>query len=240
VAEGQTNIVAGKTVAIHQPNFLPWAGYFYKISKADLFIFLDDVQFSKNNYINRSQILVGGKKKWLSVPARVELGTSINNVMLNNLDWKQGHLNLLKNSYQKHRHFNDIWPNLTEAYERINSANLSQINIQLIMWLMKKLNISTKICRASSFLRPKASDPTQRLVDLVVNSGGAIYLSGLGGKKYQDEALFLRGGVEVVYSSFRSGPYSQESNEFTPGLSILDVVFSLGWDATASYIQKGN
>ena len=240
MVEGQTNLIAKKIVAIHQPNFLPWAGYFYKISKADLFIFLDDVQFSKSNYINRSQILVGGKKKWLSVPARVKLGTSINNVVLNSLDWKQDHLNLLKNSYRRHLHFNDVWPSLAEAYERINSTNLSQINIQLIVWLMKQLNISTKIFRASSFLGPKTSDPTQRLVDLVVNSGGATYLSGLGGKKYQDEALFAQGGVEVVYSSFRSGPYSQESDEFTPGLSILDVVFNMGWDATASYILKGS
>lgn len=240
MVEGQTNIVGEKTVAIHQPNFLPWAGYFYKISKADLFIFLDDVQFSKNNYTNRSEILLGGKKKWLSVPARVELGTSINNVVLNSLNWKEDHLNLLKNSYQRHPHFNDIWPSLAVAYERINSTNLCQINIQLIVWLMKQLNISTKTRRASSFSQPKACDPTQRLVDLVVNSGGATYLSGLGGKKYQDEALFVQGGVEVVYSSFRSGPYLQDSDEFTPGLSILDVVFSMGWDATASYVQNGN
>src|SRR3546814_3690829 len=74
-------------VAIHQPNYLPWLGYFHKIARADVFVFLDDVQFSKNGYTNRVRILGDGAARWLTIPAAVHLGDPIGAVRPARPDW---------------------------------------------------------------------------------------------------------------------------------------------------------
>ena len=85
-----------KIVAIHQPNFLPWIGYFYKIVKSDIFVFLDNVQYTKNSFINRNKIKTSQGEMWLTVPVSFSFGQLIRKVRINNLvDWQKKHLRRL-------------------------------------------------------------------------------------------------------------------------------------------------
>ena len=84
-------------VSIHQPNYLPWGGYFFKIINSDLFIFLDDVQFSKNSFINRTKVTHNNEYTWLSIPIKFNLGESILQVKLAQEDWQLRHLSKIQN-----------------------------------------------------------------------------------------------------------------------------------------------
>ena len=226
------------TIAIHQPNFMPWAGYFYKIAKADKFVLLDNAQFSKNSYINRSQILVNGKIKWLTVPARPKLGTSIDQVMVGDKNWKIRHIEVLKNAYAKAPYFNEIFPQLACAYENIISTNLHEINIHFIRWFLKNLNIQTEILKASEMLMPNSFGQTDRLVGIATELGAGVYLSGNGAIKYLDIKRFDQCDIELKFSSFYPAKYPQEIETFIPGLSVLDVILNIGWEATSRYISN--
>ena len=229
-----------KIISVHQPNFFPWAGFFHKMATSDMFIFLDDVQFSKNSYINRSQVLVGGKKKWLTVPAKPPFGTAINAVELRNLSWKNEHLNLLENAYRDAPYFSKVWSFIKTLYEGANSAFLCENNIHFITSVAKRLEIDTPVVQSSGIPLTPCSNSTERLIKLIKKCNGNVYLSGAGAKNYQNDSLFECCGIKLIYSSFELPNYPQKSSEFVVGLSILDMVFNLGWKATAEYLQKGS
>ena len=83
-------------IAIHQPNYFPWPGYFFKILKSDIFVFLDDVQYSNNSFTCRTNILENKNKSWLSVPIKKKMGQNINQILIADLEWKMKHLSKIK------------------------------------------------------------------------------------------------------------------------------------------------
>ena len=228
-----------KIISVHQPNFFPWAGFFHKMAMSDVFILLDDVQFSKNSFINRSQVLVEGEKRWLTVPAKPPFGTAINAVELRDLSWKNDHINFLENAYRDAPHFSKVWSFIKALYEEATSAFLCENNIHFITAMAKQLAINTPMVRSSCLQLTTYSDPTERLIKLVEKCNGKAYLSGVGAKNYQNESLFGCFGIELKYSSFELTNYPQKSSEFVVRLSILDMLFNLGWKSTAKYFQEG-
>ncbi len=113
-------------VAIHQPNYLPWLGYFAKMARADVFVFLDDVQFSKQSYINRVQILRDdGCSRWLTVPVHVSLGQAINEVRPAKAGWARAHLDTLRGAYKAAPAFKVVWPDIEAFFGRIPDADLA-------------------------------------------------------------------------------------------------------------------
>ena len=228
-------------VAVHQPNYFPWLGFFRKMAKADYFIFLDDVQFSKGSYTNRVEIRAEVTRRWLTVPIRVSLGQSINEVFVAKEDWVSGHLRILKQSYSRCPYFEQVWPDIQGAYSVLTSNKLSEININLIMQIADHLNLKIETCLASAFSASGKSD--DRLISLLEKvSPGCVYLSGEGGDKYQSVEKFRIKGFDVQYSAFKHPVYSQHPPEtpFEVGLSILDAIFNLGWERTASLITPVN
>ena len=105
-------------IAMHQPNYLPWGGYFYKLLASDYFIFLDDDQYSKNKYVNRTQIIYDQKYSWLTIPVNFKLGETINEVKFAQPDWGQRHLSKIKNAYQKAPYFYENWDDLYKLYQK--------------------------------------------------------------------------------------------------------------------------
>jgi hypothetical protein len=227
-----------KIVAIHQPNYFPWFGFFYKIAKSDIFIFLDNVQYSKNSYINRTKIQLTGKDKWLSIPVKVPLGTDINQVCLKTYDWVDQHMSIIENYYRKALFFDDVFPYLCDLYKRIPQTNIADVNIFLIQQIVLKLNISTKFKRASSIQINELKND-DRLVSLVNEQGfNMIYLSGKGGSNYQDDDKFINAGIDLQYVDFEHPVYNQANEGFLPGLSILDILMNCGWDKTSCLIKE--
>ncbi len=228
-------------VAIHQPNYLPWLGYFYKIARADIFVFLDDVQYSKGSYTNRVQILSATGPKWLTVPVKASLGETISDIEFGKADWMSGHLSTLFGMYRSAPMFRAVWTETKDLLESASGSGLASANIQLVAALSKRLGFSCRFVRSSSLAIAGTSDT--RLVEITkALAPGGGYLSGRGAEKYQDPEKFRSAGLSFEYSSFVHPVYSQSAQSgrigFVAGLSVLDAVFHLGWEQTADLIHK--
>jgi len=218
-------------VTIHQPNFLPWLGYFYKMARADRFVFLDSVPFAKGSYTNRVRIKTAAGPQWLTVPVvtRGRLGQVIAEVRCSNtLDWRKKTAQALRTNYQHCPHFQ---PHADRILEIIHAAGdgLADLNIQLIAYVAGQVGICTPTLRASRMqARGKATD---LLIAIAKELGADTFLSGMGGAEYQDESAYGRAGIKLAYTDFQHPTYPQAFGEFVPGLSIVDLLFNCGPDA---------
>lgn len=229
-------------VAIHQPNYAPWLGYFAKMARADMFVLLDDAQFSKNSYINRVQVDAGGKPRWLTVPVSYDFGDPINRVRCADAAWPRSHGDTLKALYHGAPAFAAVWPWLAERYAALPAAALAASNEALIAALAARLGLKPVLRRASELKVGEAAGGIagdDRLVALVRACGqGAVYLSGRGGANYQDPAKFAAAGIRLEYTDFVHPIYAQGHADFVPGLSIFDALFHLGWEGTAALLAR--
>ena len=225
-------------VAIHQPNYAPWLGYFHKIARADLFVFLDDAQFSKGSYTNRVQILENGAPRWLTIPVRHDFGAPINHVGLAREDWARAHLDTLHGAYKKAVCFGEMWPDIEAFYSNLPGQSLAAVNAALIQRMADKLGIATPMRLASS-IDVGSAFGDDRLIALCRSFGDHLeYLSGRGGAKYQSEAKFAAAGISLRYTDFQQTPYAQGEGSFLAGLSTLDAVFHLGWKGAAELVRS--
>ncbi len=223
-------------IGIHQPNYLPWLGYFYKIAQVDIFILLDNVQYEKNSYTNRCQIKTPQAPFWLTLPIKRKFPQMINKAEITNYKQEiQRHLKTISQNYQKAKYFNDLYPELEKIMKK-DYSYLSDLNIALIKFLVNKLRIKTKIKTASDFQVSGAS--TERLINLCKNFKGSIYLSGKGGANYQDEEKFKKAGINLKYTNFQHPNYNQLWKEFVPGMSIIDLLFNCGPESLKILLKK--
>lgn len=184
-----------KIVAIHQPNFAPWLGYFHKMRRADVFVLLDDAEFSKNSYTNRVRIQAD---RWLTVPVRAHLGTPISEVKTAEPDLAERHRGILRATYGRLSSIDDFVSIEREALAA--SDLLVDLNLAVLGYLRAHLGIGTELVRSSDLDANGTS--TQRLVSIVTQLKGDTYLSGTGGGNYQDESMFRDAGIGVEYSRF--------------------------------------
>jgi hypothetical protein len=224
-------------VAIHQPNYAPWLGYFAKMARADVFVLLDDAQYSKNSYINRVQIDGGGRPRWLTVPVSYRFGDPINRVRAAAAAWPQAHCETLKTFYGSAPAFAAVWRWLRDTYAHLPESDLAASNAALVAAIAQRLGIRTQL-RSASQLDASGAAADDRLIALVRACGpNASYLSGRGGANYQDPAKFAAAGIPLVYSDFAHPTYDQ-GHSFLPGLSMLDAVFRLGWERAAELLAR--
>ncbi|AQS60355.1 WbqC family protein [Desulforamulus ferrireducens] len=212
-------------VAIHQPNYFPWSGYFYKMFFCDIFVFLDDVQYSKNSFINRNRIKTPNGASWLTVPVKASMKDKINEVTFAKKDWQIKHIKTLDGNYAKAPYYNkyreELFAKLTEPV-----SNLAELNINLLKVIAKWLEVPCQFVLSSEIGSNQTGD--DRLIDIILKIGGTSYLSGRGGAKYQDENKFLSKGLGFQYYDFTPPLYSQLWGESIPGLSIIDMLFNCG------------
>ncbi len=224
-------------IAIHQPNYAPWLGYFHKIAQADAFIFLDDAQFSKGSYTNRVQILAHGRARWLTVPVSHALDDPIDRVALARPDWAASHLDTLRTCYEGAARFASVWDEVRALYDGLPAGDLAAMNRVLVERFAARLGLATNFLAASA-LGANGAAGDDRLIALVQSvEAHGTYLSGRGGAKYQDPAKFAAAGLGFEYSDFTPSSYDQGGDMFVSGLSVLDAVFHLGWDQTARLVR---
>ncbi|RME84849.1 MAG: hypothetical protein D6771_03960 [Zetaproteobacteria bacterium] len=222
-------------VAIHQPNFLPWPGFFHKWRHADCFVLLDTVQFEKNEFQNRNRIKTAHGVRWLTVPVHYRFPMRIVEVKIVPGPWPRKHRRTIEESYRKAAAFAEVWPTLAPAWDEI-PEDLCAFNIRLLRLLGDWLDCRAPLVRASE-LGVDDPDPTQRLVRIVQAVGGTEYLAGAGGRNYMRLELFAEAGIRVRFQQVEVKPYPQCHGAFVPYLSALDLLLNLGRDA-AQYVRK--
>jgi hypothetical protein len=219
-----------RTVVIHQPDFLPWLGFFHRLAKADLYIALDHAQFvsgTSRSWTHRDRIKTASGPKWLSLSVRkAPLGTPISQMLLSpDAAWRQANLDLIRESYRQAPHFTEIFPRLERLYaaghERLADMTLASIDL-----LCEPLGV--KIERKLSSAMQPAGASNAMLVDLLKKSGASRYLSGRGAEAYFDPAPYAAAGVEVVWQEFAHPVYPQLHGDFVPMLSAIDMLFNCG------------
>ena len=233
--------MTNKVVAIHQPNFFPWLGYFDKIARADVFVFLDNVQFPKKGgtWSNRAKLLVGGEPRWMTAAIdRNFSGTRTIREMsfLQNNPWRTKLLKTIEGSYGKHPHFDEAMSLLAPLLMNLE-PNITAYNISLVTAVAQRLGLDISKLRRASEL-PHEGVSNELLCSITKSVGGSVYLCGGGADGYQDETVFQRSGVSLARQNFTHPEYLQHGrSNFDPGLSIIDAAMNLGWDEVQKIVS---
>lgn len=226
-------------VAIHQPNFLPWLGFFHKLCCAQVFVLLDNVPYTKNGYQNRVKIRSAQGEQWLTVPVLTKgrFGQLTNEVPIDTTHhWQRIHLRTWRTNYHRAPYYDQIMEWLKPFYVR-QAVNLADFNQALIRAIVEHLGVPTELVLASSLVG-EGSGP-KLLLDLVKAVGGDVYLSGASGRDYLDLSIFKHEKVEVRFQEFRHPAYPQLYGDFIPGLSIIDMLMNLDPDQVSEYLRHG-
>jgi len=214
-------------VAVHQPQYLPWIGYFDKIRRADVFCYLNDVQYKKNEWQNRNRIKTAQDWQWLTVPVHYRFPEKINEVQINNTtNWSKKHLQALITNYSRAPYFKAY----ISIFEDIFSKEwdlISELNIHLIECLRDALQLQEKTTIISSEFDLR-EEPTDRLIDICKAMGADTYLAGQGAAGYMDMARFEENGLKVITQDVKHPVYPQLFKDFQSHLSIVDLLFNCG------------
>jgi len=232
------------TVACHQPNFLPWLGFFAKMARADVFVLLDDVQFTRgpNRHNWTTRVRIGGANGplWLSLPVR-RAGAGLQRILDLRTDdqdprWLTKMLKTLEQSYGGTAHASSVLPPVLDVL-RHHGGSICETNVALIETVASLLSLETRLVRSSE--QPVDGVATARLVNLTRANGGDAYLSGDGADDYQLEAEFSAAGIGLRRLGFRHPEYRQRSGgAFVPGLSVIDALCQAGIAATRDMLQE--
>ena len=216
--------------AAHQPQYLPWLGYFDKMARCDVFIYLDDVQYKKREFQNRNRVRVKNGEQWLTVPvaSKGRYTQAIHEVEIEGTAWAKDHWTALTLAYAKAPFFKQHAGELDSFYKRPWPL-LGPMNEALADFHRQALGIQTPLRRSSEFNVQSAK--TERLVALCRAVGADTYLSGQGARDYLQEELFQKAGIRVVYQEFAHPAYPQAYEGFHSHLAALDLIFNCGPEA---------
>jgi hypothetical protein len=223
--------------AVHQPNFLPWCGYFAKIAAVDAFVLLDDAQMPRGrSYVSRVAIRKGEESCWLTVPVRKRDLQEIREVELDQGDWRQAHLNLLRDRYGREAAFKDALALVLPAYEA-PFTRLSELNIDLLDRFCHWLGLDVPMVKASSLRVDGKGD--ERIARIGQALGAGCYVSGKGGENYQDDATYLQHGVRLQVTDASDAWGKLDSPPaIAKGHSIFEAAAVLGQEGAARLIAK--
>jgi hypothetical protein len=213
-------------VAIHQPHYLPWLGYFDKLDSADLFILLDTVQFKKHEWQNRNRVRTKDGWQWLTVPILDRFPERIDQVEINvRTDWRRKHCQALRLHYGSAPYWAPLGPELSALLQE-PWTRLRELNVAVLDLLCRHLGITTPRRLASTM--DAREEPTDRLVDLCRAGGGTVYLAGQGGAVYMDVGRFSRAGIRVQVQDYQHPEYPQRYTPFVSHLAVVDLLFNCG------------
>lgn len=220
-------------VAIHQPNFLPYLGYFDKMSKIDLWVHYDDAQFVPRDYHHRNRIATPNGPLWLTVPIyKPNYGDPqpISNIKIKGQTWQEYFIQQIERNYKKSKFFDCYFPRLKKILEK-SHLTLTELNIDLINLLRECFGIRNEILFSSSLSEEGGitSKSTEKILDLCNIVKADTYLSGSGGRGYLDEELLKEAGINLEYQEFYHPIYRQVNRKsFLKNMSAVDILFNCG------------
>jgi hypothetical protein len=213
-------------IAIHQPQYFPWPPYVHKVMSADIFVYLDTVQFSKNGVQNRNQIKTAQGAQWLTIAVRHELGQSIRGTQLADANSTVKHWKTLQANYARTPGF-QRWKEELHLLLHQNYLTLDEVAIASTEWMIEKLGFTNRRVKASEI--PETHGRASELVASICKAlEGDYYLTGTGALAYLQLEDFERIDCEVQVQRWRSFSYDQIHSKtgFVPDLSTLDLLLN--------------
>lgn len=230
------------TLAIMQPYFFPYIGYFQLIHSADRFVFYDDVNFIKQGWINRNRILLNGKDFLFSIPIEnISSYQKIKQTKLNEslfLPWKKKFLNTLKQAYIKAPHYEEV----NELFERVlnisGNETIATVSTASIIESCKFIGLNKEFVYTSSVYGNDNLKSENRVIDICKKENATTYINMSGGKEIYNKNKFYQNGIELSFLNAKIDPYKQLSFPFVPGLSIIDVLMYNHKETVYKMIKK--
>lgn len=227
-------------MSAHQPNFLPYLGFFDKMKNSDVFVIRDEVQFTERDWHHRNKIRIEGNyknglpnSKWLTILVKKE-NKDIkdieikNEVKTKNVSWNVYMLRQIKGSYETTPYFKKYFPMIEEIISS-KKDKLINLNMEIIEFLKNTFDIPTELVYASKLPEYKKTfDSTLDLVGLCKATQSNVYLSGAGGKNYLNIEPFKEEGIEVIFQDFHHPVYKQRYPGFAPNMGSIDYLFNIG------------
>lgn len=226
-----------KTVSIHQPCYIPYLGVFYKIWQSDVFVFLDDAQYSNGYVFDWNRIKTPQGECRLKVPTARIFGQKLTEVTPKDfLGWKDKHLKTIRMNYRKAPHFSEVFSDFSDCILSEHES-LADLNMDTMKLFIDKFGWKIPMCYSSDMhINSKAE---ARVIEIVQRVSGDTYLSGAGGRNYQSEDHFINAGIKLVYSDFRPLEYRQQWGDFLPNMSVLDFCMNEGYDIEGLFEATG-
>lgn len=224
-------MASGRKVAMHQPNYIPWPGYFHKLSRADVFVYLDAAQYPRGqSFAPRNRVKTPNGVVYLTIPVSVPKGregkVSYLEVDFADHRWKSKHLKTIEQSYRRAPYFAEVFALYSRELEP--ERTFAELNMGLIEACIAYLGIETPRVRLSETV-PSFGEKTRLIIDLCRALDVTTYLSGSGGgRQYNDEALLNEHGISLEYDHFEYPEHPQLWGSFEPNLSVLDLLFNCG------------
>ncbi len=225
---------------VHQPNYLPYLGFFEKAFRSDVFILYDTTQFKKNDWQNRNKICTPKGWDWITVPVVHEFGLPIKETKINNpaksliKNWRA-----LQTNYGRAPHFKKYSARLAEIYST-DFEFISDLNCTLITTIAGFLGLNTKFIKSSDLL-PLTSKSTQALIDMTKLCGADTYIAGSEGINYMDMDLWNSSGLKIIFQKYSHPVYKQFNNpEFQTHMNVLDLLFNFGDESLKILLNSEN
>jgi hypothetical protein len=227
------------TVAVLQPGFLPWLGFFDQMSRSDYFVYYDDVQFDKHGWRNRNRIKTANGIAWVTVPVR-HTGLHGQSILDTEIDsskkWSRKLVASIAQSYARSPHCARYMEELTDALCSDTPRLLLDLDLRTTELMRKWLDIRTPLLRSSEL--GIGGGQTERLVAICKHLKADTYLSGNAAQDYLQQDLFAAEGISVVWQNYSHPIYPQLHGEFVPYLSAIDLILNLGPDSPSAFRGK--
>lgn len=220
-------------VTIHQPCYLPYLGIFHKIWKADVFAYLDDAQYSNGYVFEWNRIKTPQGECRLKVPLEKNFGDTLRKVLPKDfLGWQKKHLKTIEMNYKKAPYFAEFFP-LLEKMLMKHYNSLADLNVTLMNLFMEWFGWKKPVYFTSDMELESRAEA--RVIEICQCLGADAYLSGTGGRNYQEPDHFADAGIKLVYQEWEPLEYRQQWGEFLLYLSVLDFVMNEGHDIDSHF-----
>lgn len=218
-----------KILSIRQPGYLPFIGFFKKIQATDVFVFLDDVQYTRSDFDNRNKIRIQDDSMWLTIPIFNKTGQTLNEVKIDySKKWVSKHKSSIEYNYEKAPYFEEYWKDIELILDK-SWEKLIDLNMELISYFITKLEINTKTVFSSELNINKTG--SEKLLEICKDLQVDTYLSGEFGRNYLDINLFQQENIKVIFEKFEHPTYDQTFDGFVQNMSIIDLLFNEGQNA---------
>ncbi len=227
------------TIGIMQPYIFPYIGYFQLINRVDKFIVYDDVAYINKGWINRNNVLIGGKASLFTLPLiSASQNRLIRDIEIDNLEtWSKKFFKTIEQSYKKAPFYHETLAILTQVFQS-NPANIAELCTTSLKETCKYLNIATEIVDSSIIYKNEHLKAQERILDICLQEKADHYINPIGGMAIYDKQLFADNKILLNFIKSKPIQYKQFNNEFVPWMSMIDLLMFCSIEAIHAYLKE--